>query len=343
MSETLPAWRAHPGEHRASADRGRAGASATPAARLLRLVLSLASDPRVVRIRRFAFVIWAPLAALAVVTRGAQGALLVVAAQAAWVTALLFLAWRASAPELRGLLLDIALPEPLRRAARLEICVLGAPLLLAYERLRGRRGGVDGATEFPVGGGFELVVAGALVPAVVAETLALHLALGGGLAVVAWAGTAAGAYALLWLAGVAASIQRHPHRLYDDQLLLRVGCLYRLRIPLAAIGAVRVDRRTRILAPYLRLVGDGCAELAVGGRTDLVLELAAPVALERPFGRPVAVRRVAVAVSDPERMRAAVAEAVERRRGRPDATAHFGERAPNEQGASERCMPVRHT
>jgi hypothetical protein len=109
-----------------------------------------------------------------------------------------------------------------------------------------------------------------------------------------WALLGLSVYALLWLAGLWASLHQHPHLLRDGELVLRFGHWRTLHVPLDGLVAVRrvVDaahRRT------VAVEGDRLA-VAVLGETDVELRFDPPVRVD---GQDSAVTRVAFSADDP--------------------------------------------
>lgn len=123
-----------------------------------------------------------------------------------------------------------------------------------------------------------------------------------------WLLAAVSLYALLWLLALWASLRVHPHEIANHTLVLRWLYLHEVPVPLDTVHSV-VIRSER--APSGRdglIVRGDTAWLAVGGHTDVLLELVHPVCAYR-FLRPFApVRRIHVAVDDPARFARTVAE-----------------------------------
>lgn len=319
---------------------GRESAHATVA-----ILARLAAHPAVRFVRRWGWLGWLPAVAVWLgATRAERGLWVlaaVVAVQATWVTALLWLSHRASDRAVSELLQDLAFPPQLRKLALLEARVLAAPLALALRTAGSRRArshvqrrtasggarvaglvrsseGEAGCASGPVlefatgAAGFELALALALVPALLVEAVVVHLVVGAGSAI-GWALTAVGVYALWWFVGVACSLRAFPHMVGPWGVRLRLGALYRIDVPPDAIAAVRIEPTGHGFGPFLRLreTPRGTrADLCAGGRSDVVLELARPLPLERPLRRPIAVTAVAVPVADARAFAAAVHELV---------------------------------
>ena len=106
-------------------------------------------------------------------------------------------------------------------------------------------------------------------------------------------------YALVWLLGWTLSFRVYRHRLGDGELELRLGALYRVRVPLPEIASVE-RRRERVARGYRVLVRGEKAFLIADGRVDVHVELTEPVELWRPLAGPTLVRAVAVAADEPD-------------------------------------------
>ncbi|MEU1493811.1 hypothetical protein ABZ456_26615 [Streptomyces sp. NPDC005776] len=91
-------------------------------------------------------------------------------------------------------------------------------------------------------------------------------------------------YGVLLVLALHAGCVTRPHVVgADGSLRVRYGALFDLRVPAAAIAAVRVERRFPE-GGLVRLDPDGVLELAVGGQTTVTVELTAPLGFVRPLG-----------------------------------------------------------
>lgn len=158
-------------------------------------------------------------------------------------------------------------------------------------------------------GSAELGLALALIPAALAEGLAVHLLLPD-----AWLWpkvvlAALHVYGMVMLVSWALGSRAHPHRVAEGVLEVRLGQLYRAAIPLERITRAELLPRRSGQRAGLVLDGDGEARLAANGRVDVRLHLREPVEVERPLGDPVAVTTLSVAVDDPRRLLDALAAA----------------------------------
>ncbi|MDW8058445.1 MAG: hypothetical protein RMK01_00045 [Thermomicrobium sp.] len=162
-----------------------------------------------------------------------------------------------------------------------------------------------------------------------AELLLLHLLVPWSW--VRWLLLALALYGLAWLLGLWAGFRVYPHHLERDRLVLRYSFLHELSVPLAAIETIRAEPGRSPNGRDGLHVRDGVAWLAVGGRTDLVVELRAPVEAKR-FLAPVGpIHRIHVAVDRPEQLLRALAEP------RTAASAHPStEAAPSRSGTETR-------
>lgn len=115
-------------------------------------------------------------------------------------------------------------------------------------------------------------------------------------------------YAALWLLGLYASLQVLPHEAGQRGLTLHYGLFNRVTIPWGMIDSVTLERGTPpkgqdglTLDP-----ATGRAWLAVGGRTDLRLDLREPVTVDRLRGATPPITTLHVAADDPEALARAV-------------------------------------
>jgi hypothetical protein len=143
---------------------------------------------------------------------------------------------------------------------------------------------------------FALGVASAMELAVV------HVLVARQSAALAWGLTAASAYGMLWILGFARALRLHPVTVGPDSLRVRVGLLWDVTIPRAAIE--RVDAAPR--GPIDRKA-PGYLHAAVFAAPQTVLTLAAPVDATGIYGmRRTGVRRIGVYVDDPAGFREAL-------------------------------------
>jgi len=274
------------------------------AVRLFDAVLGFLLRPRVRRVRRWSFLVTAPLGFLVGrslgldlgdgLLLGALGAVIDVAV----VVGVALAGTRLLGRERSDALLDLLMHPVARRAIVDEALMLATLPAALVRRPRGEAFACHR-------GSHELGVALALLPAMVAEGVALHLLLPD-----AWFWPQVGlaalhAYVVLMLLSWAAGARTHPHRLHDGRLELRGGQLYRMRVAVAQVAAVEIAARREGQRTGLVLGGDPL-RLAVGGRTDVRLRFTSPVRLERPLGDPLELIELAIAVDDPTRFAAAV-------------------------------------
>lgn len=285
------------------------------AVRVFDAVFGFLMRPRVRRIRRWSFLVTLPGGVL--IARGldleltaglgVEVGLAAVALDLLALAAVAYLGTRVLGRERRDALLDLLMHPVARRAIRTEARVLStiprALLRRASRRARER------AAEFPYHGrSMELGFALALVPALIAEGVALHLLLPPSWLWPKVVLAALQAYALLMLVSWALAPRACPHRLAGAVLELRAGQLYRASVPLALVAGT--EARTERVGGGSGLVLRGEeALLPADGRVDVTLHLDAPVEVERPLGDPVAVTSIAVAVDEPGRLLRALAEA----------------------------------
>lgn len=260
--------------------------------RVLDRLLSMLMGPRGRRVRRWSFVATVPLGLLIAHIYGVQEGVLVVAARMALVLAVALVAWRLGGE--RGEAMRDLLMHPRARAfARAEVDIVCAlPRLLAAGLTHAGRAGTGYAQ-----GTFGLALALAFTPAVLAETLAMHLLLGDG--VIAWVSTALHAYSLIWLWSFALGPRAYPHRVGARSSVLRAGPMYRVVVPRGAITSATA-RRARVAGERGFVERDGAVLLPVRGRVDVWLELSEPVRVQRPLSEPCETRLIAVASDDPD-------------------------------------------
>lgn len=277
------------------------------AVRLFDAVFGFLLRPRVRRVRRWSFLVTVPLGFLVGrslgldlgdgVVLGAVVALL----DAAVVVGVAVAGTRLLGQERSDALLDLLMHPVARRAIVGEVRMLSTFPIALLRRLRAPRG-----EEFACyRGSYELGLAIALLPAMLAEGAAVHLLLPD-----AWlwpkvALAALHVYGVVLLLSWAIGERTHPHRLRDGQLELRSGQLYRAHVAATQVAAVEIAHRRDGQRTGLVLDG-GPVRLAVSGRTDVLLRFTAPVRLERPLGEPLPVTELAIAVDDPARFVAAV-------------------------------------
>lgn len=119
-------------------------------------------------------------------------------------------------------------------------------------------------------------------------------------------------YSLLWILGYAASQIGSPHRIANDELVLRKGFLAITRIPLATIEGVATTREA--LPPgaegWGAAIVDSTAYFAVAGRADVELALSAPVVVRHLINDSEPLTRVRVAVDEPSLFERAITDRI---------------------------------
>lgn len=109
-------------------------------------------------------------------------------------------------------------------------------------------------------------------------------------------------YALLWFAGLYASLVVMPHRLEVDGLRLHYGVMGGGWLPYRDIVDVCTQRRTPGGRDGLRVSeSEEAASIGVGGETDVRIELSAPHVLQGFLGRTAPITTVRLAVDEPAR------------------------------------------
>lgn len=115
-----------------------------------------------------------------------------------------------------------------------------------------------------------------------------------------------GVYGTVFMVGMQAACVVRPHVAgADGSLRLRYGALFDLRIPAGDIVRVRIDRR---FPPGSLITAheDGSVDLAVGGQTNVAVDLVSPVTYVRPLGRTGTARTVRFHADDPRAVVAAL-------------------------------------
>lgn len=192
--------------------------------------------------------------------------------------------------------------ESLRRAALEMVRAERAAEVIAYEAAvlwyalaGGGRGTDSDAEAFGVRhrSGYGPVLA-ALFLALTAEAVAVHLLVRHWSDAAAWLLTLLTAYAVLWLIGDFRALGRRPILLTDDELVVRFGLRWTVRVPLARIRAVRGAGSLGPRGPrHLRAVLLGVERQVVELDSDLVA-----IGL---YGMRRRVRSIGLSVDDPER------------------------------------------
>lgn len=208
--------------------------------------------------------------------------------------------------------------ESLRRAALELVEAERAAEIIAYEAAvlwyavagGGRRGVTVGAESFGVrrksGYGPVLI---ALFFALVAEGIALHLFVRHWSAVAAWILTILTAYAAVWLLGDYRALGRRAIALTSDELIIRVGLRWTVRVPLDRIRAVRATSGSD--EPR----GKDHLRAVILGPERQVVELDAPLEATGFYGIRRRIRSIGLAVDEPGKFQ----EALEGRLDRPPA------------------------
>ncbi|WP_119730993.1 hypothetical protein [Thermomonospora amylolytica] len=181
---------------------------------------------------------------------------------------------------------------------------------LALWVLRRRDGVPPGATAVPYSGAQTAIMAMWLF-AMVVELVGLEIVLRALDAPVALrtAILVIDAYSVLVVLAVIAACITRPHVVSPDELRLRYGAFFDLRIPRALITGVR---RVRNFDENGLITVDGdVLALAVASQTTVVVELAEPITAVRPLGARVRVRTVRFYADDPGAVLAALRPAPE--------------------------------
>lgn len=201
------------------------------------------------------------------------------------------------------------LPERLRAVARDVLPVHRAAdaiafemAVLAYALLAWRRQphAPAGREVFPhhCKSGYGAIVF-ALMVVTLAEAVPIHILVTRWSPGVAWGLTVLSAYGMLWFLADWRAARLRPHLLDADELQIRAGLRWSVRIPRERIAALH-KKLPQGAGPTLRTA------LPVGAG-PVWLELTEPVTAEGPYGIERRARWIAVAVDDPESFRRALA------------------------------------
>uniref|UniRef100_UPI003F491481 hypothetical protein n=1 Tax=Nonomuraea bangladeshensis TaxID=404385 RepID=UPI003F491481 len=186
-------------------------------------------------------------------------------------------------------------PEQVRRIMGFD---LKGMISLALWVARRRHGVPDGATAVSYSRAQTLtmmIFLGAMVvELVVAEVLLRAFGAPAGLRAVV---LVADAYAVLIVLAVIAACVTRPHVVSEDEVRIRYGAFFDLRVPRERIAQVRQVRNFNENGT-VKVDGDRLA-VAVASQTNLVLELTEPVTAVRPLGRRAEVRTIRLFADDP--------------------------------------------
>ncbi len=143
----------------------------------------------------------------------------------------------------------------------------------------------------------------ALLLAIAAEAVPVHLLLSRWSVKAAWVVTALGVYGALWLIGDYRAMRLRPTRVGGDGLALRFGLRWGLDVPLALVRSVQESGRADAAT-------DADLSLALRGARTVRLELAGPLVAHGFYGRKKVVRSVEVGADEPARLVAAIAREI---------------------------------
>ncbi|UBU14145.1 hypothetical protein [Nonomuraea gerenzanensis] len=111
-------------------------------------------------------------------------------------------------------------------------------------------------------------------------------------------------YGLLFVAVMAAGCATRPHVVTREELRVRYGIYFELRVPRELITAVRTRRVYD--EGGMVTVKDDRLTVAVSSQTNVTVELARPVTVVRPLGRRAEVRSIRFFADSPEIVAAAL-------------------------------------
>ncbi|TDD39779.1 hypothetical protein E1287_02985 [Actinomadura sp. KC06] len=190
---------------------------------------------------------------------------------------------------------DRLVPERVRRIMAFDLKGLVSVALLVVRR---RHGVPPSAVGLPYSGGqlsFQLAFLFAMVvEAVVAEVLLRGIGADEGLRSVV---LVVDLYSILVVVAIIAACVTRPHVLSDDELRVRYGAFFDLRVPRGLISSVRLARNFN--ESGMVKVKDERLSVAVSAQTNVVVELSEPIEVVRPLGGRATVRTVRFFADDP--------------------------------------------
>ncbi|TDB82848.1 hypothetical protein E1264_30910 [Actinomadura sp. KC216] len=190
---------------------------------------------------------------------------------------------------------DRLVPERVRRIMAFDMKGLVSVVLLVVRR---RHGVPPGAVSLPYAGG-QLTLQLAFLFAMVVEAAVAEMLLRG-------VGADEGVrslvlvvdlYSILVVVAIIAACVTRPHVLSDDELRVRYGAFFDLRVPRDLLSSVRLARNFNE-SGMVRVV-DERLSVAVASQTNVVIELSEPIVAVRPLGKRVTVRTVRFFTDDP--------------------------------------------
>jgi hypothetical protein len=187
------------------------------------------------------------------------------------------------------------LPERARRIMAFDARGLVSLGLLVTRR---RHGVPRGALGVPYAGG-QLSLQLAFLFAMAAETVGAELLLRGlgapdGLRVLI---LVVDVYSLLIVVAIIAACVTRPHVLSDEELRIRYGAFFDLRIPRHRITSMRAARNFNESGKIR--VEDGRLAVAVAAQTNVLVELDEPITVVRPLGEQTTARTIRFYADDP--------------------------------------------
>ncbi|MFD0904874.1 hypothetical protein [Actinomadura sediminis] len=105
-------------------------------------------------------------------------------------------------------------------------------------------------------------------------------------------------YSILIVVAVIAACVTRPHVVTDEEVRVRYGAFFDLRIPREKIASVRTVRNYN--ESGLVRVSEGRLAVAVASQTNVLVELTEPIVAVRPLGKRVEVRSVRFYADDPD-------------------------------------------
>ncbi|GAB2572225.1 hypothetical protein GCM10027168_01200 [Streptomyces capparidis] len=104
-------------------------------------------------------------------------------------------------------------------------------------------------------------------------------------------------YSILFVLAVVAACVTRPHVITADEVRIRYGAFFDLRVPRDRIAAARPVRNHN--EPRLITADGERLAIAVSAQTNLALDLTTPLTATRPLGRPTTARTIHFHADDP--------------------------------------------
>ncbi|MGN9841520.1 hypothetical protein ACTMTI_25675 [Nonomuraea sp. H19] len=107
-------------------------------------------------------------------------------------------------------------------------------------------------------------------------------------------------YGLLFGVALAGACVTRPHVITEDELRIRYGAYFDVRVPRDRIATVHTGRNYN--EEHMVSIKDGQLRVAVASQTNITIELTEPVALVRPLGRRAEATSIRFFADSPEKV-----------------------------------------